>query len=136
MQCKGVETVVDRNITGQSIENALLRFDGKHGSPSRHRSRPLDRVDTYIGAAVDGYDAVAVMAATKVDQVERHFDLVEIKACGLKDLKADTIATLGINHAVVKSVDDHRSVLGRSKYERQLASHPFLLRGEKESKEI
>ena len=119
----GVEAIIDRDIAGQRIIDALLCFDGEHRSPTRHCGGPLDGMNTDIGAAIERHDAVAVMLAAKAEQIDRQLDFRRVERGGLEDLKTDAVAALRIDHAVVKPIDDHGSMIGGCQYEGQLASH-------------
>ena len=112
MHRERVEAVVDGDVAGQRIVDALLRLDREHGSPARHHLRPFDGVHADIGAAIDTDDAVAVMLAAQREQVERELDLAGIEARGFQDLEADAIAPVLIDHPVVEPVHDQGAVIG------------------------
>ena len=67
----GVEAIVDREIAGERVIDALLRLDGDDHAPAGHVPRPFDGVHADIGAAIDGDDAVAITASAQVQEREQ-----------------------------------------------------------------
>lgn len=107
-----IKTVVDCDIAGERVIDALLRLDCQHRAPSGHRTRPLDRVDADIGAAVDRHDAIAIMPSANSEQIDRKLHFVRVEAGLLQDLEADAVTLRRIDHVAVESIDDHRAVIG------------------------
>ncbi len=112
MHRDGVEAVVDRDVAGERIIDPLLGFDRQHRAPSGHELGPFDGVDTDIGAAIDRDDAVTMMLAAKHEQVGHQLDLGGIEAGLFQDLEAHAVAAIGVDHAIVETVDDHGPVIG------------------------
>ena len=69
MDRAGVEAIVDRQIAGERIVDALLRLDGDDDAPAGHVLGPFDAVHADIGAAIDGDDPGAVIAVAQIEQV-------------------------------------------------------------------
>ena len=112
MQSYRVEAVVDGDIACESVVDAFLRLDGQHRSPTGHGGRPLDRVHADVGAAIDRHHAVAVMASTSAEKLNRQFDFGRIEARCFEDLVADPKAAFGIDHPIIETINDHRAVVG------------------------
>ena len=73
-------------------------------------------MNAQIGTAVQRNDAVAKILPSGQQQLLSHIDLIGIKSGGVQQLVAYTIA--GRPHqSVVMPVDQHASVMGRSKHE-------------------
>jgi autotransporter passenger strand-loop-strand repeat protein len=53
-----IEAVVDSDITGQGVVDALLRFDSNHRPPAGHCARPFQGEYADIGAAINRHDSV------------------------------------------------------------------------------
>ncbi|CCE01876.1 conserved hypothetical protein [Bradyrhizobium sp. STM 3809] len=115
-----VEAVVDRDVAGESIIDPLLRLDRQHRSPAGHRLGPFDRVHADIGPAIDRHGAVAMVLAAHREHAHRELHLARIEGSRIQDLVADAIASVGIDHAVVEPVDDHRAVIAGGQNEGQL----------------
>ena len=74
----GVEAIVDREIAGQRIVDAFLRFDGDDHAPAGHVLGPLDAMHPDIGAAIDGDQSVAMAAAAQIEKAEQERDIGRI----------------------------------------------------------
>ncbi len=108
----GIEAIVDRDVTGECIVDALLGFEGQHHAPAGHVLGPLDGVDADIGAAVDRDNAVAVMLAAYIKQFEHQVDFGRIIRGCVQELKADAICVGRSGEMLVKSVQNERAVVG------------------------
>src|SRR6185312_14941905 len=116
----GVEAVVERDIAGERVIDALLGLDGDDLAPAGHGGRPFQRVYADISAAVDADDAVAVELAPQHQQFHGQFALDGVVRALIEDLEADAGADI-VDHTVVETVDDHRAVVRRSEHEDELA---------------
>ena len=63
-----------------------------HYAPAGHVFGPFDGVHADIGAAIDGDDAVAVVAAAQIEQHKQQRDFVRIVSGILEQLEADAEA--------------------------------------------
>ena len=65
-----------RDVAGERVVDALLRFDRYDRAPAGHGDGPFDGVGADIGAAIDGDDALAMQACRRPsDQVEGELDV-------------------------------------------------------------
>ena len=117
----GVEAIVDRDIAGQRIVDALLGLDRQHGAPGGHVFRPLDGVDPDIGAAIDRHHAVAVALAAQIQRAEQQIDFVGIVVGVLQELEADAVACIAVDDHLIEPVHDEGAVIGRGGDEGELA---------------
>ena len=114
-----VEAVVERDIAGQRVEDALLRLDRDHRAPTGHRPRPFQRVHADIGAAVDRDHPVAEMRSPCREQARCDTDLEWFVDGVDQQLVADPVSAFA-GAVVVKSIENHRAVLGRGQHEADL----------------
>ncbi len=133
MHGDGVEAVVDRDVAGERVVDALLWLDGDDRAPAGHRCGPFDGVHPDIGAAVDGDDTVAMHLPPNFNQLEGELDVDGVDGGGFQQLVTDADRRVGIRFAdaIVEPVGDHRAVIGRGQHEGKLASdvaHKNLLR--------
>ena len=115
-----IEAIVDGDVAGQRVINPLLRLDRDHRAPARHCGRPFDRVHADIGAAVDRDHAVTMVLAPQGQQFERNLDFAGIERGRVEDLKSHAIAAVGGDHAIIETIDNHRSMAGRGHDKGQL----------------
>jgi hypothetical protein len=108
-----VEAIIDGDVAGERIVDALLGFDRHHHAPAGHVFGPLDGVDPDIGAAVDRDHPVAVVAPAQIEQPEQQIDLVRVVRGRLQELKAGAEADARFGHVAVEPVHDQRAVIGR-----------------------
>jgi hypothetical protein len=85
---------------------------GDHHAPAGHVPGPLYRMDTDIGAAIDGDDTVAVITAPQIEERQQRRDIARVVACSFKQLVADAEAGVVGQAVFVESIDDHGAVLG------------------------
>ena len=122
MHGDGVEAIIDRDISRQRVKNTLLRLDRKTRAPAVHGLRPLDRMDADIGAAVDGYHAVAMHKSPQFQQLQSQLDFFRIEGREFKNLKSDVIAAAGFADLEFEAIENHRVVIGRGENESQCAT--------------
>jgi len=111
MHGDGVEAIIDRDISRQRVKNTLLRLDRKTRAPAVHGLRPLDRMDADIGAAVDGYHAVAMHKSPQFQQLQSQRDFFRIEGREFKNLKSDA----GFADLEIEAIENHRAVIGRER---------------------
>jgi hypothetical protein len=131
----GVEAVVERDVTGERVVDALLRFNRYDRAPAGHGDGPFDGVGADIGAAVDG-DDLAMRLPPPLDQVEGELDVDGVGGGGFQQQLTDAAPAAGTRfahatapcagirlvHAIVETVGDHRAVIGCGQHEGKLAS--------------
>ena len=124
MHGDGVKAVVERDVTGERVVDALLRFDRYDRAPAGHGDGPFDGVGADIGAAVDGDDAVSMDLVPSFDQMQRELHFDGVVRAAFQHLVTDPGSRLGIRlvHAIVETVGDHRAVIGCGQHEGKLAS--------------
>lgn len=121
----GVEAVVERDVTGERVVDALLRFNRYDRAPAGHGDGPFDGVGADIGAAVDGDDALAMRLPPPLDQVEGELDVDGVGGGGFQQQLTDAAPAAGTRfahatapcagirlvHAIVETIGDHRAVM-------------------------
>src|SRR5271169_2635504 len=112
MNDAGIEAIVDRDVAGERVIDALWSFERQHHAPAGHVLRPLDSVNAEIGAAVDGDDAVAVILAAQIEDAQHQADLVRVVRGLVEKLEAGAVGAPG-SGMLVEPVQDHGAVIGR-----------------------
>jgi hypothetical protein len=94
----GVEAVVERDVTGERVVDALLRFNRYDRAPAGHGDGPFDGVGADIGAAVDG-DDLAMRLPPPLDQVEGELDVDGVGGGGFQQQLTDAAPAAGTRFA-------------------------------------
>jgi hypothetical protein len=117
MNRAGVVPIRERDVPGQGVVDAFLRFDREHIAPARHVLGPRDREHANIRADVQRLHSVAEMLAPQIQQFDRKGDLVGLVAGFFEQLNANAEGHARWRHLEVEPVDDHRAVVGRGQNE-------------------
>jgi hypothetical protein len=102
---------------GESIKQALLRFDGDDRPPIGHPSSQIHGMDTDIGATIDRDHAISEMLSASLKQLEQKFDVVTGIRPGLKHIITYTVFMAVRGAAIIKTIKDEGPVIGRSQHE-------------------
>ena len=117
----GIEAIVDRDVAGQRIIDALLGLERQHDAPAGHMLGPLDGMDAEIGAAVDRDDAVAIIPGGADRACSQQSDLVRVVRGLVEELKSGAVGHVGPDDVLIEPVHDEGAVIRRRGDQGELA---------------